>query len=224
MTVGTRAAGVVGSVGSSTRSLSLTAILTAALWAVTSVGADARTNVPDTIGDPAVVERAFNDHRLAAWIMVLGSIYVAVAVVLFAAGAHRVLADSGVPGFATAALGGGVLLAMAMLVHQGITKFVLLAAANDHDTASLHTLGYLDAVTWLPLDAGAGVFLLAVGLGSRRSRMMPTWLAVTTVVLGVLALLGPGFLLFWLLAPVWFVFAGVTLERRSLTPGSTRQV
>lgn len=69
-------------------------------------------------------------------------------------------------------------------------------------------------MSWLPLDAGSGCFLLAVGIGSLRAGAMPRWLSVTTIVLSVLALLGPGFLVFWLLAPVWFVLAGFLLGRR----------
>jgi hypothetical protein len=200
---------------SSGRLLRIAGIATAVSWAVTSIAADIWVHVPDTIGDPERIEQALLDHRVAAWVMVLGSIYVAVAVVFFAAGAQRVLADSA---HGTAALGGGVMLAVAMVVHQGIGKFALLAAANNHDTTSIHTLGYLDAVTWLILGAGSGAFLLAVGIGSLRARVMPKWLAIATIVLGVLALLGPGALLFWLLAPVWFVVAGFLLERGGNRP------
>jgi hypothetical protein len=195
---------------SSGRLLPAVGIVTGVLWAVTSVAADAWVNIPDTLGDPARVQQAFLGHRPAAWVMVLGSIYLAVAVVFFAAGAQRVLAHSV---YGAAALGGGVMVAVATVVHQGIGKFVLLAASNHHDQASLHTLGYLDAVTWPILGASSGAFLLATGIGSRRERMMPTWLSVSTIVLGVLALLGPGALVFWLVAPVWFVVVGFTLDR-----------
>ena len=41
---------------------------------------------------------------------------------------------------------------------------------------------------------------------------MPRWLGVVTVVLGVLALLGPGAFVFWLIAPVWFVVVGIALD------------
>jgi hypothetical protein len=192
------------------RLLPIAGIVSAALWAVTSVAADAWVNIPDTIGDPTGTQQAFLDHQVAAWTMVLGSIYLAVAVVFFAGAAQRVIPHSA---YGAAALGGGVMLAVAMIIHQGIGKFALLAAANHHDIASIQALGYLDAVSWPILGAGSAAFLLATGIGARRGRVMPGWLSTVTIALGVLALLGPGALAFWLLAPVWFVVAGFTLDR-----------
>jgi len=181
------------------------------LWAVSTVGADIWLNPPDSVGDPARVERVFLDHEPAAWIMILGSIYLAVAIIFFAAAVQRATSRSA---HGMAALGGGVLLAVAMIVHQGIGKFAVLIAAHNHDKESIHTLGYFDAVTWLLLGAGAGAFLLATGIASLQSRAMPKWLSVVTVVLGVIALLGPGALVFYIVAPVWFIGTSIAINRR----------
>jgi hypothetical protein len=43
---------------------------------------------------------------------------------------------------------------------------------------------------------------------------MPWWLSVVTIVLGVLALLGPGAFVFWLIAPLWFAAVGIALDHR----------
>jgi fatty acid desaturase len=69
-------------------------------------------------------------------------------------------------------------------------------------------------MAWPLMWAASGAFLLATGLGARRAQAMPRWLWVVTVVLGVLALLGPGAFVFWLIAPVWFVVVGITLDHR----------
>jgi hypothetical protein len=181
------------------------------VWAVSTVGADIWLNPPDSVGDPARVEQVFLSHELAVWIMVLGSILLATAVVFFAAAVQRATSKSA---HGMAALGGGVLLAVAMIVHQGIGRFAVLSAAHHHDLKSILTLGYFDAVTWLLLAAGTGTFLLATGIASLQSRAMPKWLAVVTVVLGVVGLLGPGALVFFVVAPVWFIGTGIAMNRR----------
>ena len=199
------------------RWLLMSGVVAGVLWACLTVATDLWLDVPDSTGDPARIERAFLDREAAAWTMVLGSIYVAVAVVFFAAAAQRRLDRSST---GPAVLGGGVLLAVAILVHQGIGRFALLSAAHHHDLPSIRTLGYVDAVTWLFLSAGEGLFLLAVGVGALRTRAMPRWLSVATVVVGVIALLGPGAILFYLLVgPFWFVVCGVALHRHQGEPG-----
>ena len=191
------------------RLLSVTGILTAVLWALTQVGADLWLNLPDTLGDPTRIQQSLLAHELAAWAIVIGSMALAVPLVLFGAAAQRALGNSTL---AAAVLGGAVMLALAGII-RGIGKFALLSGAHHHDTASIHTLGYIDAVSWPILGAATGTFLIAMGLAGNRSHALPRWLANTTLVLGVLALVGPGALLFWLLAPFWFVAAALQLER-----------
>lgn len=186
-------------------------VISGIAWFVTTGAGDLWLRPPDSTGDPTLIQQVFLGREPAAWTSILASIYLAVAIVLFAAGAQSTLERTA---YGMAGLGGGVLLAVAMLVHQGLGKFALLSAAHHHDLASIRTLGYVDAVTWPFLSAGAGLFLLAVGLGALRTRAMPRWLCVATIALGVLALLGPGALAFYCLAPVWFVAAGLSLHRR----------
>jgi hypothetical protein len=197
------------------RLLTISGAAAGILWAVSTVGADIWLNAPDSEGDPARVEQVFLDREPAAWIMILGSVYLAVAIVFFAAAAARATSKSA---HGLAALAGGVLLAVAMIVHQGIGRFAVLSAAHHHDQDSIHTLGYFDAVTWLLLGAGTGAFLLATGIASLQSRAMPKWLSVVTVVLGVIALLGPGALVFYFLAPAWFIGTSIAINRRTKAP------
>lgn len=179
-------------------------------WFVTVGAGDLWLRPPDSTGDPAVIEQVLLGREPAAWTSILASVYVAVAIVLFAAGAQRRLDRTA---YGMAGLGGGVLLAVAMLLMQGLGKFALLSAAHHHDLVSIRTLGYVDAVTWPFLSAGSGLFLLAIGFGSLRTQAMPRWLSIVSVVLGALALLGPGVLAFYFVAPVWFLAAGIALRR-----------
>jgi hypothetical protein len=200
----------------SSRLLPITGVAAGVIWAGTQIVADLLfVGDPDPVGDAAGTQQTLLDHQGAAMVTVLGSMYLAVLILFFAAATRRVLGNST---YASAAFGGGLLLALAM-VSGGIGNFAILAAARHHDTAAITTLGYAESVTWPLLGAASGAFLLATGLGSRRTQAMPRWLWGVTVVLGVLALLGPGAFAFWLIAPVWFAVVGVALyrgERRSL--------
>ena len=61
---------------------------------------------------------------------------------------------------------------------------------------------------------GAAVLLLSTGLGGLRTAVLPKWLAIVTIVLGVCALLGPTGFLVWFAMPVWCIVVGVVLMRR----------
>ena len=61
-----------------------------------------------------------------------------------------------------------------------------------------------------------------MGLGGLRNAVLPRWFAVTTTVMGVLALLGacsipPGGLVNYLLLPFWLIAAAIIIARRQGT-------
>lgn len=193
------------------RLLPVMGIATGVVWAGTQIAADLFfVGDPDPVGDPAGTQRALSEHQAAAMVTVLGSMYLAVLIVYFAAAARRVLGNSI---HATAAFGGGVLLALAV-VSGGVGNFAILAAAHHDDTVAITTLGYAESVAWPLFGAAGGVFLIATGLAALRARAMPRWLSAATIGLGVLALLGPAAFAFWLIAPVWFAGAGIALTHR----------
>lgn len=95
----------------------------------------------------------------------------------------------------------------------------MLTAAEDSNGQVIHTLSYGQYFGWLSMGVGISTAFLAIGLGGVRSAVLPKWFAVTTTVLGVLALLGacaipPGGLVNYLLLPFWLVAAAVIIARR----------
>ncbi|HTE74502.1 MAG TPA: hypothetical protein VK640_15070 [Actinomycetes bacterium] len=193
------------------RLLPVTGAITSVVWAGTQIVADLLfVGDPDPVEDPVGTQQALLDHQVAAMVTVLGSMYLAVLIVYFAAASKPALGSSA---HSMVAVGGAVLLAVA-IVAAGIEDFAIISAAHHADTAAIKTLGYAQSVGWPLLGAASGAFLLGTGLAARRERSMPRWLSAVTIVLGVLALLGPGAFVFWLVAPLWFGVVGITLDHR----------
>jgi hypothetical protein len=94
-----------------------------------------------------------------------------------------------------------------------------MSAADDNNAAAVTTLGYGIYFGWLGMAVGLSAALIATGLGGRANAVLPSWFAVTSVILGAIGLLGacgipPGGLVNYLLLPVWLVAASVLIARR----------
>ena len=80
-------------------------------------------------------------------------------------------------------------------------------------------LGYTRYFGWLGMGVGIAAAFLAIGLGGVRNAVLPRWFAITTTVMGVLALLGaasipPGGLVNYLLLPFWLIAAAIIIARQ----------
>jgi hypothetical protein len=102
----------------------------------------------------------------------------------------------------------------------------LLSAADDRNSGAIQTLSYAQYFGWLAMGVGISTAFIAMGLGGVRSAVLPRWFAITTVVLGVLALLGacsipPGGLVNYLLLPFWLIAAAIIIARRQKAAAQT---
>jgi hypothetical protein len=114
---------------------------------------------------------------------------------------------------------GGWITVSAALAQMAVWNKGLLSAAEDGDEAATHMLSYAQYFGWLGMGIGIATAFIAVGLGGLRNAVLPKWFAVTTTVLGVLALLGacsipPGGLVNYLLLPFWLIAAAIIIVRR----------
>lgn len=177
-------------------------------------------------GDPDAA-RIINDHagsNTAAYLAMTTSC----VALLFFAGAIRAAfrrSDHGAP-YAAVACGAAVLVAASKAFDAMLLKAGLDAAERD-DLEALHTLAYLGSASWLPWVAASAALYLAFGLGGLHTEVLPRWVAVLTVVMGVACLLGavglgPAGIGAYLLTPLWLVVTGVVLARRA-TPAERRR-
>lgn len=152
-------------------------------------------------------------------------ILMAVALLFFGSACRTAfLAHPGIKsGYATA-LHSGWLLAAVGLCASAWTNQSMLAAAENADQSGVQVLAYLQVYGWFVTLIGLSTAFIAVGLGDRRTGLLPAWFTYATAVLGFLGLLGalhipPGGLLCYLLLAPWLVAAGLLLSRVSRLDG-----
>ena len=182
---------------------------------------------PDSSSENPVTVMA--GHELQNTIAFVAAALFAVTMAFFAVGIRQAL-RSGEPGestYSSAALAGGIMVAVASALNAWV-GFALVEAVHKEQTTTAHVLGALGLTSWLPFMAASAVLLLSAGLGGLRTAVLPKWLAIVTIVLGVCALLGPTGFAVWFAMPVWCIVLGVVLARRqtagTTTPSITERV
>ena len=116
----------------------------------------------------------------------------------------------------------GWITVSAALAQMAVWNKGLMSAAEDGDAAATRVLSYAQYFGWLGMGIGIATAFIAMGLGGLRNAVLPRWFAVTTTVMGVLALLGacgipPGGLVNYLLLPFWLIAAAIIIARRQGT-------
>ncbi|HRD62768.1 MAG TPA: hypothetical protein PL137_17830, partial [Nocardioides sp.] len=91
------------------------------------------------------------------------------------------------------------------LAGWAVTGLAMWHAVDQGEDASIRALNFLDTANFLPLMMGMICAYLGTGLAGLRSGSLPRWLAVTSIVLGCLAPLGPLGFAPSLLLPIWLV-------------------
>ena len=171
------------------------------------------SKLPSDPSDPAVVA-AVQAHRTLDALSGVTAALCAVTLLYFvtAIRMHLRSGEAGEATYSSAAFGGGVLLA-GVIALDACLRLTLVDAAGKGDRTSVAAIGWLEADLWVSFSVAAVVFLVSTGLGAWRAAVLPRWLCMVTVALGVLPLLGPlGFATFFAL-PVWLVATGVVLLR-----------
>ncbi len=154
-------------------------------------------------------------HETQNYIALVAGALFAVALAFFTVGIRQAL-RSGEPGestYSSGAFAGGIILAVVSAMNAWV-MITLLDTVDRGEVGSARLIGALGVNTWLPFMVGAAVLLLSTGLGGLRTAVLPKWLAIVTIVLGVCALLGPTGFAVWFAMPVWCVVVGVVLMRR----------
>jgi hypothetical protein len=127
--------------------------------------------------------------------------------------------EAGESTWSTVASAGAIGVALSL----GGMAVIALAQAGA-DASAGPALAHLSDAAWLPWAASSGAMLLGTGIGALRTLALPRWLAVTTVVLGVLSITGPTGIAVFLVTPLWLVATGLVLSgRRSAVAGSVPQ-
>ncbi len=182
---------------------------------------------PESSSDNPITLMA--DHQTENLIAVVAGALFAVTMAFFAVAIRQAL-RSGEPGestYSSAAFAGGVMVAVMSTLSTWLL-FATVDAVDNNDRVTAHVFGVLGLNSWLPFMVGAAVLLLSTGLGGLRTAVLPKWLSIVTLVLGVCCLGGPTGFLVWFAMPVWCITLSVVLMRRqsaeSQAPRTTQTV
>ncbi|HEY3715668.1 MAG TPA: hypothetical protein VGL39_14175 [Jatrophihabitantaceae bacterium] len=180
-----------------------------------------------TINEPSITDgeqkyvRWYSDHQAVETIAGFAAIYFCVLMLFFATAVRRALrsGERGSSAHANAAFAGGIVFGIGITL-MAMVSFANVEAADKHNVQAVISLGYLSDSTWLLFIAGLAAFYLATGLGSLRTGALPKWLAIVTIVLGVLSLTGPTGIAVFFATPVWLIVTSILLYRRQEAPAT----
>ena len=168
-----------------------------------------------------------NSHALLNVASLACVVVMGVALLFFATAVRIRLrtAEAGESTYSSVAYGAWVTVA-ASLAQMALWDKGMLSAADDGNAGAVQTLSYVQYFGWLAMGIGISTAFIAMGLGGLRLAALPRWFAVTTVVMGALALLGacgipPGGLVNYVLLPFWLVGAAIILARRQKAAAAT---
>ena len=192
-----------------------------ALWEIISKTPDH----PARAGAVTLVENAAGRNYVAGFALLVGGL-----MLLFFAAQTRKSLRSGEAGESTysSVAHGGFVMAAGGLALLAIIQIALVNAAKAHDTAATDALGQLMMIGWLPALVGLVAGFWGLGLGGLRTATLPKWFAITTIVFGVIGILGPLAVAVYLLLPLWLIAASIVTARRPRTttnnPATARPV
>jgi subtilisin family serine protease len=180
-------------------------------------------NPPDVTDGSRELFDYMADHRTAAGVAGFASGYFCLFMLTFSAGLRAALrsGEAGESSYSTVAFAGGVVVA-ASIGAMGVLELAASEAAHNGEAAVVTAVGYAGDYSWLPWTAGSAAMLIATGLGGLRTLALPRWLAIVTLILGVLCLSGIGGIPVFLVTPLWLLVTAVALHRRQAAPASGR--
>lgn len=112
-----------------------------------------------------------------------------------------------------ACFAGFVIFAIA-IVFDAVLLFAMADTAGDIPASGIQTLNAVYSDDFLLFILGAQVYLTAAGFSIVRTKVLPKWLGVVAIVLGVIAVLGPlGFVTFFGSA-IWVAVTSIMLYRQ----------
>ena len=116
-------------------------------------------------------------------------------------------------GPATLAFGGGLVMALGLMLLAGLTLSITESIKHLTPDAAF-TIQALSQGLWVLFIAGQAMMLLGAGIAILRGRALPVWLGWVAIVLGVVSASPVGWVAF-LLTLIWIVVVALLLWRRA---------
>jgi hypothetical protein len=161
--------------------------------------------------DPAELIADYDISDLGAQLMTYGTVIAAAVLVFLGAGVRSVLRRTGQRWTADAAMLGFAVMGLT-LVGFAMTALALHHAVDIGDTTVVRAINVLDTTNFPLAMLAMACAMIGTGVTALRGGVLPAWLCWASIVLGVMAPLGPlGFAPF-VLFPIWTVVVAAKLR------------
>jgi hypothetical protein len=161
--------------------------------------------------DPAKLIADYDISDLGVQLMTYGTVIAAAVLVFLGAGVRSVLRRTGQRWTADAAMLGFAVMGLT-LVGFAMTSLALHHAVDIGDTTVVRAINVLDTTNFPLAMLALACAMVGTGITALRGGALPAWLCWTSIVLGVMAPLGPlGFAPF-MLFPIWTVVVAAKLR------------
>jgi hypothetical protein len=174
----------------------------------------------DKASGKAVVDYV-NDHEGALLVGAFGGpALVALLVLFFSHLAALARERSAAAGAGPTVMVAGAVLWGAGLLGGSALQLAALDSADDNQEQVAQTIYVLLNADWLPFIAGIAVTLIGAGMTVLRVGLVPRWLGWVALVVGIIALIGPGGFAGFFVGPLWMLVTGILLLMRDDEPAT----
>jgi hypothetical protein len=157
---------------------------------------------PDSSLD--TIRSAYDGSHLLAQVTGYSSMAACAVLVFLGAGVRSALRSRRPTWTADVAMLGFVVIALT-IASWVVSGLALWHAVDQGEDASVRTLNFVDTSNFLPLMMGMVCAYVGAGAAGLVSGTLPRWLAVASIVFGLLAPLGPVGFVPAMLLPIWLV-------------------
>jgi hypothetical protein len=181
-----------------------TLVLLAVTFVTVFVAALATSADSNADSSLATIESAYDQSHLLIMVTSYAGM-AACAVLIFLGVAVRSALRALRPAWtADVAMLGFVVIALT-IASWAVSGLALWHAVDQGESASVRTLNFVDTSNFLPLMLGMICAYVGAGAAGLVSGTLPRWLAVASIVVGLLAPLGPLGFVPAMLLPIWLV-------------------
>lgn len=100
----------------------------------------------------------------------------------------------------------------ATIAAWSVTDLAMWKAVHVGDASAVRTLAAVSDASFLPLMAAMAAAYVGTGLAGLRTATLPTWLAIASIGVGVVAPVGPLGFVGTLLLPLWILAVALTVR------------
>ena len=162
-----------------------------------------------------------NDNDTQLYVGAFGGPLLAALIVVFFSHVRALARErSAVSSSGPAVMVSGAVLWAAGLLLGSMLDLAAASAGDKHLEQVAQTLNVIIEACWLPFIAGIAVTLIGAGMTVLRTGLVASWLGWVALVVGIIALAGPGGFAGFFVGPLWMLVIGIMLLMQSDEPAS----